>query len=445
MRLVGTEQPGKSEHRKVAWALLFTLVLLTVAFTQPLLAVVLKFPVDILAMGVSFSKMYLFLAFTAFTLLISLFPSGSSERELRFPLLLVSLLSLLLGVAEQLAFTTRFGVEWRSVLTAYQNFEYAGTTLLHNHIPKAIVGQWLPSVNYQFDAGVPFVPYIPRAVLLLHFLLFSGSVTLGLLVFLQFRSRWPLWKSGLYIVALFTVLLHQLDGGFFAPQGAAGLLLLTWCCVGTTGWRMALGCGIALVPVWWVGFPGYGADIVYRLFAFYTLTLTVAYLLKKKRFILFVPAVLFISMFLLFARGLVIPGAANTSAADHQLRFALTPLSKGQRVYLLKVGKLPKMDLIRVMKTHTRGPYTLADVRLQDDMRMYELCRNGGLHLGRFPVDTKVSRGRVLHTQVLNPGDKDPHFVPVTIELPAGSLYNFGLAHLGPGPLITKEIRVVER
>ena len=419
------------------------LVFLTIlAWRIPALGLVAKLLVDILVTGVSPMKTYIFLLYLGFTFVLLAVVKRDPGVGFRRGLLWLLSLLLAVGIGEQLWFTHRLGVSAHEVLNVYTDYEFAGTRLVHNHVTKALLGQWLTEVNYRFDAGVPFVAYYWRPVLVLHFLLFSAACTMLILSILEAAQESKV-KLFLQVICGFVALIHCIDGGYFSPQCGLSLVVL----LGLQKPRLGLwAAGLVLLtqlPVWQrSNIPLTEEVFRYGQFALF-LCLGAFFVGSKSawpRYVSLLALVVGVALGSTW-RNEAIPGARATGTAWNQLLFAVQTLEKDQLVMVLKQGQLEDSALVEIRGQDRMGPYKQAEVRLKKNTTNYGLCRDLGLYLYRFPIDSTPPRRTVLKTEVYQ--SETGEFRTLKRAVPPGSLLNFGVCYLGEQRRITKELKVI--
>ena len=402
-----------------------------------------KLFVDILATGVSPMKTYIFLLYSAWLCaLLAAIKKDVGRGFKRWALGLICLL-LLVGTGEQLWFTHQVGVGAHEVLNVYTDYEFAGTRLVHTHIPKAFLGQWLTEVNYRFDAGVPFVGFYWRPVLVAHFLLFSAACAMLVLSIIETARHDGKVKLFLQIICGFVALIHCVDGGYFSPQCGLSLVVL----IGVQKPRLGLWSAspvlLTQLPVWHLSNMPL-LEEYFRLgqFALFLClgALCVGIQSCRLRYLSLV-SIITAAVILPVWRNNIVPGARMTGTAWNQILYALQPLEKDQVVLVLKQGRLEDTSLVELRGQERLGPYTQAEVRLKKTAINYGLCRDLGLYLYRFPVNPAPPRKTILKTEVYQPHTR--RFQTLTKEVPPGSLLNFGVSYLGEQTLVTKELKVI--
>lgn len=419
--------------------------LLLLARSHLAMGLLVKLLVDNLTVGDSFTKSYLFLLYLSATFFLwALVPNGSEKRWTpRFGPLLLLLYAL--QILEHFFFALRFHRSPYASTQAYHDFEFASTRLEHIHVSKAILGQWLSGVNYQFDAGVPFVPYFPRPLLLVHFSLFVVCVALVPLILLEIRSRYPASEQIVLVLIIFVLVENTVDGGILNPQCAvAGLVYLNLVHHVSLRWSLSLG-SAALILLLWPALTPTG-QIIYQILCFFAL---LGYSQEAVKCRDSISRLLALS--LLFVVGLVVapvirnqllPSMSRTGHAFNVARYGATRLEKGQVVLLVSQGELPESGSWRLIDRRIAGPYQQSEVEILSPTSILGLCQQSGLHLQRFPVDPSTPYRRTLNIVMLDPKRPNRRWEIRKVDVPPGSQINFAASHLGKHDLILGPMRL---
>jgi hypothetical protein len=195
------------------------LLLFTAALVEGcLVPLVLKLFADPLVLGDSFMKTYLLLGYSLLVALTTTF--NTRLRHPRAEGVFIGLLVVLfaIGFGEFASLQAQLGVPLGQESLFLRDGEIASTRLTHIHNSKVVLAFFCPFEAYQFDPGLPFLPFYPSWVSVLQGSLFV--LALGTLI-VALREALPSISPPrfvLYALAGFILLKSTLDGGILCHE-----------------------------------------------------------------------------------------------------------------------------------------------------------------------------------------------------------------------------------
>ncbi len=355
-------------------------------FVHPASTLLAKNAVDLFAHGYSPVKAGLLPLFLLLVLALdrSKLPAPPSVV---FPLFLVNAgLAHLLAVLEQVWFTRQFHLEiWEPAMVLKDGY-FTVTGMTHIHASKVLLSPLFGEVRDVTDAGYPLNLVFGAVLARLHLLLFLFLLILALLGSVRaYRTLTPGKATSLSLI-IFAISKTALDGGPFSSEFLSALVVLVWLHL---GYRKAFGMLVVIaLHLWlveltpWVMLVwGYPSNI---------LALSLPALWEKiparaNRWPLWglMGTALFFSP---LAVGAFWPSFDEQPYGLNLLRYGLTELPPGTRLWMLTSERPRTSSLLDVRRTASVGPYTQIEGTVTKPTRVLDLCEEYRLAISRAPI-----------------------------------------------------------
>ncbi len=377
-------------------------------------------------------KVYLCLLFFLAVLTCPVLPRAVGWER---PLLVAQAVLLLVALAEHTWFLSELGLKPYQAFNIVFGGDFSGSRLNHIHVPKVILGWVLGRMSFQFDAGVPYLPFFHPAWLAAHLALFLAAALMTVVTVARARVTEPQDRWLSLALAQFLMMKNCIDGGPLNSELVAALPFLL---------ELVLGGPVRTYagPIWgvfWLSQLATGAPLPIPFYHYLTTVFCLTVLRGWGRNVQWLPILLVGAVLLPVARGWVHPRSRYAQSAWNMLVLQAQTLASGQVVYATLAGEFGEASVAEVEKVERAGPHRVARLRVLRPARVYELVRAFGLHPQRTPVQLGPQFPSIAVVQVREWGQR--RFENRELLLPAGAGPNF-LAALLPDKAI---FRVVGR
>ena len=358
--------------------------LLGLCATGTSFGLVVKYLVDIIALGHSLAKTFLFLLFVlTLSLFLKWLPELSSRWKYRFagvlPFFFVA------NFVQYVWYCRHFGLKVNGWSAVVKNGYWSMSRLDHIHTAKAMLSGLPTWLAIKTDVGYSIGAVFWAPLLWLQLTVFLLTLVVCFLACVQRLQSDSAGRAVSYVLASFVLMKCLVDGGVLTPE--------VW----------------AAAPVFaGIGFGRRGLAVVGPL----TVTFLSSLIFWKAGALSLIvldwlPALLALSLPLVFERrprlavviGLLVlvspvarygliessrfrPHALNTAA------YAWTSLEKGWKLHIVSFGKLKKRENLRISSEslNEKTGFCLTEATLLADTTVFELCQDLDLETVRRPV-----------------------------------------------------------
>ncbi|MFH1591148.1 MAG: alkaline phosphatase family protein [archaeon] len=357
------------------------------------------------ATAMSFSKVYLFLIFGAAIFLILWLPIPTKRirphlKTIRFTFFAGIAGLALLSLLSHAYFISAVGAGMNDDLTLVRDGHLSGQKISHIHTLKPMMmlisDTFSRGWEERLDAGHPFVPFVPKPLILLALIIFILLIPIALLLPVSISHRWPkAYKTSLaliYTVAAYATLKALVDGGPLVPESVVSIPVLAYLCFGklkekTIGKMMAklLGSTLAGYSVLYYLFLNATRDLSFHMtamimvhgiivLALFGLIFFVTHGIIRKN-----PAIIVITI-ALFA--LIMVGTYYANHMFFESEYLLRNVPKGSVARYISTN--PDMPDKKVYKTKYDAIY---ERQITADTPMWRLIQDLRLNPSFYPVD----------------------------------------------------------